>query len=378
MHVAYGNALFAARGPGAPETAQAFARARESALDNAALERLSADYGLWVGSYIRGELSAMREHSTAFLSDVETRPDSPEAGVAHRTAGITHWYAGEYPKAREHLERALALFQPGRDDDLAFRFGHDVGVAAMLCLALTLWPLGDIGRAVSLVGDAEARSARLAHIATRAHEKQHAALFELMRGDLSRVAPNALELARLGREHDLPHWRAYGVFFDGLASAESGAAGGLDEMRLGAEVLRDRNAHSFEGLIKIALSEAEARAGEVDCALAILHEALTTCEQTGHRAFEAELHRVRGEMLLKRDPANPAAAQEALQTAVAVAKQQGARSFQLRAALALAKLHQSVRAADAHAVLAPALEGFSPTPEMPEIAEAQALLKHLA
>jgi predicted ATPase len=380
LHVAYGNALFAARGPGAPETAQAFARAHESAVgDNAAHERLSADFGLWVGSYVRGELAAMREHSTAFLSDVEARPASPEAGVAHRMAGITHWFAGEYVEAREHIERALALFQPGRDDDLAFRFGHDAGVAAMLCLALTLWPLGDIGRAVSLVGDAEARSAGLAHIATRAHGKQHAALFEVMRGDLSRVAPNAIELARLAREHDLPHWRAYGVFFEGVASAESGASrGGLDKLRHGAKLLRDRNAQSFDGLIQIALSEAEARAGDVNRALAILDETLATCEGTGHRAFEAELHRVRGEMLLKRDPADPAPAEEALLTAIAVAKGQATRSFELRSALALAKLCQATaRPAEAHAVLSSALEGFAPTAEMPEIAEAQTLLRAL-
>jgi hypothetical protein len=81
---------------------------------------------------------------------------------------MTHWFAGEYHEAREHLERAFALFQPGRDDDLAFRFGHDAGVSAMLYLALTLWPLGEIERAVSLVRSAEAGIARLAHIGTRA------------------------------------------------------------------------------------------------------------------------------------------------------------------------------------------------------------------
>ena len=75
----------------------------------------------------------------------------------------------------------------------------------------------------------------------------------------------------------------------------------------------------------------------------------------------------------------PRPAEEAFLTAIAVAKQQGARSFELRAALSLAKLHQSTgRAAEAHAVLAPALEGFAPTPEMPEIAEAQTLLAALA
>ena len=135
----------------------------------------------------------------------------------------------------------------------------------------------------------------------------------------------------------------------------------------------------FDGLLKIALAEAEARAGDPDRAVAILDEALATCDRTGYRAFEAELHRTRGEILLKRDPANLAPAEEAFLTAIAVAKQQGTRSFELRAALALAKLYQSTgRPADAHAVLAPALEGFSPTPECPKIAEAQALLTALA
>ena len=127
----------------------AFARAREVTLgDTDTNERLAADYGLWAGSYVRGELSAMRAHAETFLGDVEARPDSPEAGVARRITGVTHWFAGEYFEARETLEQALALFQPGRDDDLAFHFGHDEGVAAMLYLALTLWPLGHIGRAV--------------------------------------------------------------------------------------------------------------------------------------------------------------------------------------------------------------------------------------
>ena len=380
LHVAYGNALIAARGYGAPETTEAFSRAHEStAGDKDAPERLAAHYGLWVGSLVRGELSAMREHSAAFLSDVEARPDSPEACVAHRAAGVTHWYAGEYPEAREYLERALALFQPGRDDDLAFRFGQDAGVGAMLYLALTLLPLGDIERAISLVRDAEERIAGLAHIFTRAYANTHTVMFELMRGDISRAAPHAVELARLAREHDLLMWQAFAVFLTGSVRADSEAlGGGLADMRRGAEHLRDQNV-LFDGLIKIALAEAEARAGDVDRALAILDEALATAERTGHRAFEAETHRVRGEMLLKRNPANPAAAEEALQTAKAVAKQQGTRTFQLRAALALAKLyHSTVRPADAHAVLAPALEGFAPTPEMPEIAEAQALLAALA
>ena len=322
----------------------------------------------------------MRGHSAAFLSDVETRPDSPEAGVAHRTAGMTHWFAGEYREGREHLERALAWFQPGRDDDLMFRFGIDAGVAAMLYLALASWPLGDVQCAGSLVRGAEERIASIAHIATRAYGKMRAALFEFMRGDLTRAAARAVELARLAREHDLSMLRAWGVFLEGVATAEGGGLGeGLKDMRRGVELLREQKVLLFDGLIKIALAQTEARAGDVDRAVAILDEALATSERTGHRAFEAELHRVRGEILLKRDSASTAPAERAFQTALAVAKEQGARSFELRAALALAKIYQSTaRPTDAHAVLAPALEGFSPTPEMPEIAEAMSLSARLA
>ena len=201
-----------------------------------------------------------------------------------------------------------------------------------------------------------------------------------MRGHLSRAAPNTVGLARLMHDHDLPMWRAYPLFLEGLARAESGApGGGLDDMHRGVGLVRDQNVLVFDGLMRIALAEAEARAGDVDRTLAILEEALATCERTGHRAFDAELHRVRGEILLKRDTGNLAPGEDALQTAIAIAKLQGTRSFELRAALSLAKLYQSTdRPADAHAILAPALEGFAPTAEMPEIAEAQGLVERLA
>jgi hypothetical protein len=102
---------------------------------------------------------------------------------------------------------------------------------------------------------------------------------------------------------------------------------------------------------------------------------LALVHQVNYRCDLPFLHRLRGDILLKRDPNNTAPAEEAFQTAIAVARQQGARSHGLKTALALAKLYQSIdRPAEAHAVLAPALEGFRPTDEMLEIAEAQALL----
>jgi class 3 adenylate cyclase/predicted ATPase len=376
LHAAQGVALFAARGGGAPETTEAFARARESASrDEDAPERLAADYGLWVGSYVRGELPSMRACVAAFLSDTEARPDSPEAGVAHRAAGLTCWFAGEYREARGHLERALGLFLPGRDDDLAFRFGLDPGVAAMVNLAAVSWSLGEVEGAISLIERMQTRLAGLTHVGMLAFGKMHSALFDLMRGDHARATPKTFELASLAREHELAMYDAFGAFLHGWTTSKSGTlAAGLENMRRGVVLLREQNILLFDGLLKIALAKAEAAAGDLDRALAVLDEALTTADRMGFRAFEAELQRARGDILLQRDPTDPAPAEEAFLTAIAVAKQQGTRSFELRAALALAKLYQSTgRPPEAHAVLAPALEGFTPTPELPEIAEAQAL-----
>jgi predicted ATPase len=293
---------------------------------------------------------------------------------------VTHIFAGEYRDAQDHLERAHALFQPGRDDDLTFRFGHDAGVAVMLYLAIALWPLGDVARSIALVERAERRIEGISHIGTLAFGKMHAAMFEMMRGDYARALSNVPELVRVADEYNLKLWSAFGAFLRGWAASQGSApVNGLEDMRRGAESLRKLNVVFFDGLLKIALAKSEARAGDYNRALIVLDEALATSDNTGHRAFDADLHRVRGELVLARDPGDRTIAEEAFNTALTTAKEQDARSYELFASLALATLYQSTaRRADAHAVLAPALEGFSPTPEMPEIAQAHALLESLA
>src|SRR5271168_572061 len=127
----------------------------------------------------------------------------------------------------------------------------------------------------------------------------------------------------------------------------------------------------FVPLLGAVLAIAEAEGGQGEAALRTLDAALATSDRTGHRAFDAELHRARGELLLRMDASNTAPAEEAFLAAIAIARGQKARCFALRAALSLAKLYQSTgRPIDAHDVLGPALEGFAPTPEFPEIGEA--------
>ena len=157
------------------------------------------------------------------------------------------------------------------------------------------------------------------------------------------------------------------------------AAAGAEELRRALAVSADHGAISDLWFHTVLLAELEAEALGMDVALTHIDEALALADRVEYRCNLALAHRLRGEVLLKRDPSNPAPAEEAFQRAIVVAKKQGARSWGLRAALSLAKLYQSIgRPANAHAVLAPALEGFSLTLEMPEMAEAEALLEALA
>ena len=308
--------------------------AKSASGDKDAPERLAADYGLWVGSYVRGDLPSMRAHAAAFLSDVEARPDSPEAGVAHRAAGITCWFAGEYREARDHFERALALFQPGRDDDLAFRFGHDPGVAAMAYLAIASWPLGEVDRAISLI---DRMQTRIAGLITRWHARAwknargHVRIDAWRPTRAPRRTPSSLPGSRVSMT--CPCF-ARSAFSPGLGDrcerrARQRARGHAPRRRAAARTERPE----FRRALEDCAGRGRSPGGRSDRAVAILDEALATCDRTGYRAFEAELHRARGEILLKRDPANPAPAEEAFLAAIAVAKQQGTRSFDLRAAL---------------------------------------------
>jgi predicted ATPase len=170
------------------------------------------------------------------------------------------------------------------------------------------------------------------------------------------------------------------VFFQGWATWSGGAemsspAEMRAEMRRGLEAALEQGHLLLLPGFEAALADADASAGEIDAGLRRLGDARAELERTGARWYDAEMHRIRAGILLKRDPADAAAAEPSLQAAIAIARSQRARSFELRAALSLAKLYLAAnRDADAHTVLASAVEGFPPTRHFPELAEAQTLL----
>jgi len=379
LQTSLGKALIWAKGHYAPETAAAFARARELAnrVEDAS-ERFSSYYGLWAGHFNRSEPGPMREMAELFLREAATRPDCPETLVAHRVSGTTCLYFGDFVDAHEHFLKSIKLYDQTWHGDFANRFGHDPRAAAELRDAITLWALGRIDDSLRLADRALADAESAAHAPTMGYALVFAALLGLLRRNPEAVATYSQALADVVSRYDLPgNWAA--VFFQGWAKwSDSAEESRLAEMRRSLAIVRERGQVWLLPRFEAALAEAEASAGETDAGLRRLDDALAELERTEQRWYEAEMHRIRGEILLKRDPADTAAAEQSLQAAVAIAQSQKARSFELRAALALAKLYSAAnRDADAHAVLAPAVEDFSPTQQFPELTEAQTLLSVL-
>jgi predicted ATPase len=378
LQTSLGNALIWAKGYQAPETSAAFARARELASRaEDASERFSAYFGLWVGHHNRGEHAPMREMAELFLSEAAARPNCPEALVGHRVSGTTCFYFGDFAGAHQHFHKAIGLYDQAWHGELANRFGADPRAIAEIFDALTLWVLGQIDEALPIAERALADAGSAAHPPTMGQTLSLAAWLGLLQCNPKAVAIYSQALADFVSRYDLPTFVAgMAAFFQGWAKRSDGAEESrLAGMRGGLAMDREQGFVFFLPSFEAALAEAEASAGETDAGLRRLDDALGELERTEERLYEAEMHRIRAGILLKRDPADTAAAERSLQAAIAIAQSQKARSFELRAALSLARLYRAAnRDADAHAVLAPAVEGFPPTEQFPELTMAHALL----
>ena len=203
----------------------------------------------------------------------------------------------------------------------------------------------------------------------------HKAHFEIVRGDAGATRRDAETVIELSQENELTLYATQGGLQSAWASARlEGHESAATELRQALAAYTDQGNKLSVPFYQGLLAEIEAQ-DDAEGALRRIDEALALADETGEHWSDAFLHRVRGEILLKRDPGNTAAAEEAFLAAIAVAQEQRARSFELRAALSLSKLyHSTARRADAQVVLASALKGFSPAPELPEIAEAQTLV----
>jgi predicted ATPase len=292
---------------------------------------------------------------------------------------MTCFRQGDFIEAQANLVEALRIYDPERDREARFRFGVDNGAAARGLLANTKWQLGEVGPARALIEEAVAHAIEIGHVPTLVFTYSLKTRFEELRGDAGAARRDAEIVVKLSQENGLTFFAALGALQSAWASVRlDGNETGATVLRQGLAAYTDQGNKHFVPFFQGVLAEIEAQ-DDAEGALTRIDEALALAGETGEHWSDAFLHRLRGEVLLKRDPANTAPAEEAFLAAIATAQRQKAGSFELRAALSLAKLYQSMgQPSDAHAVLAPALAGFSATPKFPDIEQAQTLLAELA
>ncbi|HZZ24763.1 MAG TPA: AAA family ATPase, partial [Roseiarcus sp.] len=372
----YAHAVLWSKGYAADEAKAAFERTSAlAARAELPAERFSALYGRYIWSWSRGEFRAARDIAERFLREAEAEGQTTEAQAAHVILGVAHMQLGDLREARTQLELGLSRFKEPGSEGIE-KFGVDGEASATAFLALTMWVSGDLARGRELIEEATRLAGELDHPPTAATVLMYKITIESARNDFKSVVVDAEKFMKISQQHSMGYHLALSrVYFSLSRTILDKTQSSLDNFRQSLANYRDQGNRVIVPGFLGTLARFESAARNYERALGLIDEALALSQEGGDRLYDSTLHRQRGNILLRRDPANPAQAEEAFKTSLAIAKQQGARSFELLASLALAKLYQSTnRLLEAHAVLAPALEGFSPTPEMPMIAQAQTLL----
>ena len=380
LQTSLGQALIWEKGWGAAETKAAFERARELApgIENQT-ERFRTYYGHWGANMLRGDLRAARDVAEIFLGEIDTSAPTLEGVVARRTLGITCFCQGDVMTGHALLDEAVKIYEPERDRAARSLFGLDAGITAMACLAYTSWLTGDVARARKLIAAAEKSALDADHVQTLVQVMTYTTGLHVVWGDAASALRGAEIVGELAQKHGMQLHSTYAAMFRGWARTRlHHFEAGLAEFRQGLATYVSHGNTYFLPTLQGRMAEIEAEGEDVAAALSRVGDALALADATGEHLADSFLHRIHGEILLKCDPPDVAQAEEAFLTAIAVAQQQKAKRFEPHAVLSLAKLYQSIgRTADGHAVLASALARFAPTPELPEIAEAEALLAGL-
>ena len=303
LQTGYGQAMLWSRGFGAEETKTAFLRAQELAagVDNAD-ERFKILYGLWVGNLSRGEFAVGRETAEAFRREAENAARTTEAVVGRRMLGLNCLWQGDFTLSQANLVQALRMYDPQRDREAKFRFGMDSGACATAYLAHTSWQFGEIERARALIDEAVARAVESGHAPTSAQVYQFKALLGVFRGDANAALHAAETVVGLGREHGLAIAVGWGTPCLCWARAQLGERNtGLTALTQAVAAYTDTY-KLFLPLFQGLLAELEAGAEDADGALTRIDAALVLAGETGEHWTDPFLHRIRGEILLKREP----------------------------------------------------------------------------
>ncbi|HVK14573.1 MAG TPA: AAA family ATPase, partial [Gemmataceae bacterium] len=286
--------------------------------------------------------------------------------------GCTHYFRGEFLPALDHSISGVKTYQPPASAAIALRTGHDSGVINQAYWALCLWHVGCPEQARVQARLTLERAVALKHHFTLAHAHNHAAWFFLHCG-LGRAAREEAEAAiRISEEHGFGFWIAVATLTRGAALILEGEyERGIEDVRTGAARTQASGARLLDSQYAMFLGDGLFRLGRLSDALAAVQTGLAEADATETRFVEAELHRLRGEILLAATPADRAAPEECFRRSLAVAGRQGSRAAELRAATSL---HRLLRTAESRAILADGFGRYTEGLDLPDLVAARTLL----
>src|SRR2546430_13931467 len=376
-----GAALTAAKGFAAPAVRDAYLRARSLC---ARIEDPSQVFpvlrGLWVYSLVRAEWRQAQDLSEQMLELGERKNDVGDQLEGHRALGMTLLWRGELRRAREHFELGYNAYDPEQHHRHAVAYGNDPGVACLAHGSYVLSVLGHFEQALAHGKKARALARRRAHPFSLVQALIYCAFIHHTRREPQQVLKLAKESMRLASEHGFPFWLAEARMMEGWVRCDQRAAhAGLEQLQQGFTELLDTGALMDRPRWLSGLAEAHAKCNQPDAGLRALTQGLILVDETGERFYEARLLGLQGDILLLRGGANAENdAETAYLKSLEVARQQGAKVWELRTATSLTRLWGlQGRTREGVDLLASLYGSFGEGFDTPDLMDAKVLLEGL-
>ena len=370
-------ALQATQGFGGEETGRAYARARELCTElGDAPEVFPVLHGVFLFHMLRAEIQRGHDVASEFLRRAQGQDALTPLMFGHRTMGSALFQLGRFADAAEHLRQLRRLAESKDDESSIGMYGIHPRTAAPAFLSLTLYALGYPSQAQAAAMEALSHAQQVAHLHNLGYALYWSNLTGIQLRDLGAVRERAERLQALGREQSLLQWAAFGTYQQGVALAGLGdIETGIARMKQGLNEYRALGSVLYVPSMEALLAGALARNGHRDEGMATLSGALARAQQAQQVWFEAELHRLLGELWRERAPD---VAESCFRQALDTAHRQGAKSWELRAATSLARLQRDRgKHEQAHQLLAPVYGWFTEGFETLDLQEAKALLEEL-
>jgi class 3 adenylate cyclase/predicted ATPase len=373
VQVALINPLIHIKGHAAPEVKAAVEQARVLIEQAESLGEpledplllLSVLYGLWAANFVSFNGDRIRELAAQFFALAEKQGTTGPVIIGHRLVGLSLQHTGDFEQGRAHLDRGVALYDPARHRSLGARFGQDPRASAVAFRALALWLLGYPDAAFTDIDCAINEAREIGQAGTMLYALAVASRTLVAAGDYGKATAVADELITLAEDKGAALWKAFAVADKGCIMTLTGkSAEGLELLNSGIAAFRSTSATYSTPLYLSYLSRAFAELGQLDEAWRCIDDAMEAVKRTKETWWEAEIYRIAGEIALMLPDRELRKPELYFDRALRLAREQKAKSWELRTAMSLARLWRDQgKPHQAHGVLATVYcwftEGFS-------------------